>query len=254
MGESMRKYGSQVWLYSSYFFKVMLDNVGVMLYTVGLPIFFLALNLKSAMFKPLTLSQYTGKVLPFVAWIIFSNTIVMVGEVALLREQGYLKQYVSLVVNPSVFILSKAIVNLGLLLVILALVAGGSAVMFQLPFWALLWRLWGVLIMVSIPMWGYGLPLLSFEWRYQTVTAVMNVLTLAVMLGSVAVGNWLNIKVSNPVASVLSPVYLVMACFDLLVTGHWATFLPAYLSALIGLSLVGMLSYRQLKLLPTEGV
>jgi len=87
----MRKYNVQVLLYTRYFVKVMLDNVSVLLYTVGLPILFLGLNLKGYFFKPVSLAQYTKLVLPFIAWIIVANTMVMVSEVALLREQGYLK-------------------------------------------------------------------------------------------------------------------------------------------------------------------
>lgn len=250
----MQKYGVQVWLYTRYFFKVMLDNVSVMIYTVGLPIFFLVLNLKDELFKPLSLTQFTAHVMPFVAWIIMSNTIVMVGEVALLREQGYLKQYASLVVNPSVFIVSKALVNLGILVVILGLVGGVSAIVWQLELWAVLWRLWGVLLLVSVPIWGYCLPILSFQMRYQTVNGVINVVTLAVMIGSVTIGNWLNVSLTNVAANVLSPVYLVLNCFNVFVTGNWGAFLPGYLVALVGLSLIAWLGYRHLQLLPTEGL
>jgi len=250
----MQKYEVQVELYTRYFFKVMLDNISVMIYTVGLPLFFLVLNLKDDLFKSQSLAQFTGHVMPFVAWIIMSNTIVQVGEVVLLREQGYLKQYASLVVNPSVFIVSKALVNLGILVVILGLVAGLSMALFQLAFWTVLWRLLAVLLLVSVPIWGYCLPILSFRMRYQTVNGVINVVTLAVMLGSVAVGNWLNVATTNVFANVLSPVYLVLNCFDVLVTGAWGTFLPGYLVALVSLSAIGWLSYRRLQLLPAEGL
>jgi len=250
----MRKYNVQVWLYTRYFVKVMLDNVSVLLYTVGLPILFLGLNLKGYFFKPVSLAQYTKLVLPFIAWIIVANTMVMVSEVALLREQGYLKQYASLVVNPSVFIVSKVVVNLMLVGVILGLVAAVSALLFRVAFVAVLWRLWSVLLLVSVPIWGYCLPILSFRLRYQTVSGIINVVTLVVMIGSVAIGHALHLTITNVAANVLSPVYLVMNCFNVLVSGDWRNFLPGYLVACLGLGLVGWLSYRHLQLLPAEGL
>lgn len=250
----MRKYNVQVWLYARYFVKVMLDNVSVLLYTVGLPILFLGLNLNGYFFKTVSLVQYTKLVLPFVAWIIVANTMMMVSEVALLREQGYLKQYASLVVNPSVFIISKAVVNLMLVGIILGLVAVVSTFMFRVAVVAVLWRLWSVLLLVSVPIWGYCLPILSFRLRYQTVSGVINVVTLAVMIGSVAIGHALHLTLTNITANLLSPVYLVMNCFSVLVTGDWHNFLPGYLVACLGLGLVGWVSYRHLQLLPTEGL
>jgi len=250
----MRKYNVQVWLYARYFVKVMLDNVSVLLYTVGLPILFLGLNLNGYFFKTVSLVQYTKLVLPFVAWIIVANTMMMVSEVALLREQGYLKQYASLVVNPSVFIISKAVVNLMLVGIILWLVAVVSTFMFRVAFVAVLWRLWSVLLLVSVPIWGYCLPILSFRLRYQTVSGVINVVTLAVIIGSVAIGHALHLTLTNIVANLFSPVYLVMNCFNVFVTGDWHNFLPGYLVACLGLGLVGWLSYWHLQLLPAEGL
>jgi len=78
--------------------------------------------------------------------------------------------------------------------------------------------------------------------------------TLAVIIGSVAIGHALHLTLTNIVAILFSPVYLVMNCFNVFVTGDWHNFLPGYLVACLGLGLVGWLSYRHLQLLPAEGL
>lgn len=250
----MSKYWVQVWLYTRYFFKVAWDNLGLLLYTVALPLVFMVLNMHALFFKPLTLSGFMSNVMAFIAWIIFSNLLMVMADIAMLREQGYLKQYASLVVNPTVFIVSKLLVCLGQLVVILGLVGIACGIVFQLSIVGLVLRLWGVLALTTLPILGYCLPLLSLPVRYKTLNAVVNSILIIVMVAFSAVANLFNFSVANLALNVLNPVYLVLNCFNLLINGNWGHFLPAYLAAFIALGLVGVISYRHLKLLPTEGL
>ncbi|MFC6182105.1 hypothetical protein [Lactiplantibacillus daowaiensis] len=250
----MTKYGVQVYLYTRYFFQVMLDNLGVLLYTIVLPLFFLVLNIHQALFKPLTMTQVVWHIMPFIAWMIFSNFLVAVSDIAMLREQGYLKQYATLVVNPTVFIVSKFLVSVAVLLVTLTLMGIGCSVLFQLPLWGLVWRLWVVLLLTSGPIMGYCLPLLSFAIRFKTLNAVVNVVTLVVMIGSAAIENQFQFAVNTIWLNLISPMYLVMNVFNGLLNGHLVAALPAYLVTLVVMFAIGMVSYRHCQLLPVEGI
>ena len=250
----MRKYIVQVCLYTHYFWQVALDNLGMLLYTVVLPLVFLVLNLKSAFFKPLSMQQFIGTVMPFIAWIIFSNVLMVIADVAMLREQGYLKQYVSLVVNPSVFLVSEMLVSEGLLVVILGLVGAVSGIVFHLPIFGIVWRLWAVLLLVALPVLGYCLPILSLPIRYKSLNAVVNTLMIVVMIGSATIENSTHLAVTTVWLNVLSPIYLVMNTFNLLTTAQWGTFWPAYVATLVVMGLIGIYSYQHLRLLPTEGL
>ena len=55
----MHKYSIQVGGYTQYFFKVIRDTPGVLIYTICLPLVFLIMNVSSAFFKPLSLTTYT---------------------------------------------------------------------------------------------------------------------------------------------------------------------------------------------------
>nr|WP_243463942.1 hypothetical protein [Lactiplantibacillus plantarum] len=109
----MHKYSIQVGGYTQYFFKVIRDTPGVLIYTICLPLVFLIMNVSSAFFKPLSLTTYTAQVMPYIGWMIFSNCLTTASNVAILREQGYLKQYRTLVVSPASFSCQSSAGQLG---------------------------------------------------------------------------------------------------------------------------------------------
>lgn len=248
-----RKFWIQVWIYSRYFMRVLWDNPTVLVYTVGLPVGLLLLNSHALLFKALTTEQYINSVLPYVAWMIFSNTLVCVTDVALLREQGYLKQYAALVVTPAVFIVSEALLNLAVLGVMVGLVGLASVWLFQLSF-TVIWQLLGTLIIVYLPMVAACLPLLSWQMRAKTVNAVMNVWLLAVMLIPTFMSHVMTISINNWGMNLVSPAWLVGNTYATLTNGHWATFGLTYAMVVIIWVAVAGVSYRRLKLLPTEGL
>lgn len=250
----MHKYGVQVGIYTQYFSKVIRDTPGVLIYTICLPLVFLVLNVSSALFRPLSLTVYVNQVMPYIGWMIFSNCLMTAGTVATLREQGYLKQYRTLVVSPAVFIVSQALVNLGIILMTLLLVAVLSSVTFKLAFFPLLGRLWLTLLLVYLPVTCYSLPLIALALRRKTVDTVMNALSLIVILGTFMVSNLLAVPASNPLLNLISPIYLVNNVFAMISVAPVSHFIMTYLLSLVVLVAIGLLSYRHLKILPTEGL
>ncbi|WP_047999676.1 hypothetical protein [Lactiplantibacillus herbarum] len=250
----MRKYWQQVLIYTQYFSKVAWDNPGVLIYTVCLPLVFLILNTKDHFFQQLTLTQYANSVIPFIGWMIFTNCLVTVASIGELREQGYLKQYRTLVVNVSVLIVSEAIVNLILLLTTLTLIAGLSSLVFQLPFLKLIGWLWLTLGLAYIPVICYCLPLLAVNMRQKTLNTMVNAISLIIIVGSVAVSNLVVLGMSNIFSNVLSPLYLISNLFRMLTVGTASQYILTYSICLVILIIVGAWSYRHLKILPTEGL
>jgi len=250
----MRKYWQQVGIYMQYFLKVAWDNPGVLVYTVCLPLVFLILNTKSYFFQQLSLTQYTDAVVPFVGWMIFTNCLVTVASVGELREQGYLKQYRTLVVNTSVMIVGEALVNLILLLTTLTLIGGLSSFVFQLPLFKLVGLLWSTLGLAYIPVICFCLPLLAVNMRQKTLNTMVNAISLIIIVGSVAVSNLVKLRMDNFVSNLISPLYLISNLFRMLVVMAPSRFILTYLGCLLVLVGVGTWSYRNLKILPTEGL
>lgn len=250
----MRKYGVQVAVYTQYFMKVLRDMPGVLVYTICLPLVFLALNVGDAFFKPLTTSAYVEHIMPYIGWMIFSNCLTTAGNIASLREQGYLKQYRTLVVSPSVFIVSQALVNGLLMLSTLFLIAILSSIAFKLAFLPLLGQLWLTLVLVYLPVTCYSLPLIALAWRQRAINTAINAVSLLVIIGSFAINAVLNLHVSNPPLNLISPIYLVNNVFAMLTVGPISQFIATYGVILVILLGLGWFSYRHLKLLPTEGL
>lgn len=247
----MTKYSVQVWLYTRYFSRMLRDNPGVLLYTICLPLFFLGLNTHANWGQPLSLSQFTSDVLPFIVWIGFANTLVAIGNVGALREDGYLKQYRTLVVAPSVFLVSQLFVNLELLVGLL----GGMGVLcglgFHLAVIPLTLRLWGMLFLTYLPTACFGLPLLALSLRRKTLDALLNVVLIVVMFGSLALSSL--VSLNNPVVNLVSPIYLDLNVFTALATPHVSLAeLGGYGLVVVILSGVGLWSLEHLKLLPAE--
>ena len=250
----MHKYSVQVGVYTQYFFKVIRDTPGVLIYTICLPLVFLIMNVSSAFFKPLSLTTYTAQVVPYIGWMIFSNCLTTASNVAILREQGYLKQYRTLVVSPAVFLVSQALVSLGIILMTLLLVALLSAITFKLAFLSLLGRLWLTVLLAYLPVTCFGLPLIALALRRKTVDTIENALALIVVVGTFMLSNMLAVSASNPLLNLVSPIYLVTNVFAMISVGPVSHFITTYLLSLIVLLVIGGLSYRHIKILPTEGL
>ncbi|HIW72526.1 MAG TPA: hypothetical protein H9875_07875 [Candidatus Levilactobacillus faecigallinarum] len=250
----MKKYLMQVVIYTRYFIKVALDNPGVLIYTLALPVFFLVLNAQKHLFQHLTTGQFINDIVPFIVWIVVSNALMAIGDVGALREQGYLKQYKTLVVNPSVLLVSKFLVALITLFLTTGLVGLTCSLLFRLAPVTTLLQIWGMLLLTFIPSICLGLPILAFTMRFQTLNTVVNAVLMVVMFGSLGISALLNPAVTNLFVNIISPVYFDMNVYALVATGNFGQFGMSYLVITLGWVLIGLWSYRHLKLLPMEGM
>lgn len=249
----MLKYSQQTLIYTRYFAKVMGRNPTVLIYTIGLPIFFLILNTAGHFFKPLTPIQYAANVAPFISWMIFSSALQAVSAVAILREQGYLKQYQSLVTSPSVILVAETLISFIQLGISITLVGGLSGLVFNLPFLPLLAELWLTLLLSFPAAVCFCLPLLAFSAREKTVDALVNLISIGVVFASFGLAAVMTPAIQNPLFNILSPLFLGSFIFRALVSQIGAYPLT-YIISLIVLGIIGYFSYRHLKILPAEVV
>ena len=192
--------------------------------------------------------------MPYIGWMIFSNCLTTASNVAILREQGYLKQYRTLVVSPAVFLVSQALVSLGIILMTLLLVALLSAITFKLAFLSLLGRLWLTVLLTYLPVTCFGLPLIALALRRKTVDMIGNALAMIIVVGTFMLSNMLTVSANNPLLNLVSPIYLVTNVFAMISVGPVSHFMTTYLLSLIVLLVIGGFSYRHIKILPTEGL
>lgn len=248
----MKRYWAQLLIYTRYFSKVLVNNPSVLIYTVCLPVVFLVLNTQKLLFHRLSPTQFGANVVPFIAWIVFSNSLVAITRLGLLREQGYLKQYRTLVVGPSVLVLAELLVTLGEVLIILTLVGLACGLLFRLPPLPLLVQLWEMLLLVYFPTVCTAMPLLAIPLKADTLNNVLNALLFLVMFGSGAVSFFMTPSLTNPLINLVSPVYFEGDVFTALATGALGRYAVTYLLVTGVWAVIGIWSYRHLRLLPTE--
>ncbi|MGH2077776.1 hypothetical protein [Aerococcus urinaeequi] len=102
----MKEYFSHLILYTKYFFKVLLNNKIALIFTVLFPCVMVIINLNSP-----TLPEIKTTLVFWLGYLVMINALTSITEVLTLREQGYLKQYKTIVRHISIFLWSKAFVN-----------------------------------------------------------------------------------------------------------------------------------------------
>jgi ABC-2 type transport system permease protein len=96
--------------------------------------------------------------------------------------------------------------------------------------------------------------LIALALRRKTVDTIVNALALIVVVGTFMLSNMLAVSASNPLLNLVSPIYLVTNVFAMISMGPVSHFMTTYLLSLIVLLVIGGLSYRHIKILPTEGL
>lgn len=243
----MREYKNQIIIYTRYFFKVLKSNKLSIIYTTVLPTIMMVMQASS--FSKESIKQI---VIPWLAYMIYVNAFNVVLEIAYLREQGYLKQYSTLIKSNSVFIISKSLVGLLLLVVSTLFFLVIASVMYQRPL--LLLGIQAVLIELFIffPLLSLNLFLLSFQMKVKTISILGNGMMVLIIMATVVVQKVLNansflVVLINPIALISETFSFfsdeVIGAFDI---GTYIIIIAIYL-------LIGRISYKYMKIIPVEG-
>ncbi|NVY96784.1 hypothetical protein HU830_06400 [Lactobacillus sp. DCY120] len=249
----MKKYFTQVKIYTKYFFKVAYDNKFVFVYSALFPIIMLIIQSKQLMFQQISIVDFNRYVLPWISWLIFSNVIFSVMDIAVLREQGYFKQYYSLVSNQSVFIMSKLIVNFMVLLVIMFFTGIVCTLLFKMNFFVIFFKLLELIVITYIPLVNICLPLISIPMRQKTIPILANVVMIALLVVSSALINQYDIALSNVLMNLFNPVFFTTDTFGFLTNiVPIRNFLQTYVVVLLLTGIVGVISYQKMLIIPVE--
>ncbi|GAA0368036.1 hypothetical protein GCM10008932_19860 [Alkalibacterium iburiense] len=100
----------QVKLYTTFFFKVALANKLNFLYTLLIPAVLLSLQLYSQPGNEEGVSH--AIIYSWLAYMVINHALTHTFAVSILREQGYLKQYHTVVTSVYIFLISEALVGL----------------------------------------------------------------------------------------------------------------------------------------------
>lgn len=236
----MKSYLLEVYNYTKYFHKVMFENKINYVYKIMFPVFFIIFNSWGAS------EQATfHTVIIWISYMIFMAGISINMDLATLREQGYLKQYHSLVSHHTVFLVAKFFVELAFLLLSITMTLLVLIVLNPLSFQALVW-LGFVAILVAVIMILPVTALMSFilllDLNTKSLTTLSGVLVL-LTIGLLYLSNF-----EWGIASWVNPIYLT----NHLMAGLFQGSLPSltfFWPLLIYLT-IGIYSYSQMPILP----
>lgn len=250
----MKKYITQVMIYTKYFYKVTLENKLVFLYTALFPVVMIIIQSKRFFFQKISTTTFTRIVLPWIFWLIFTDILFAVMDIPMLREQGYLKQYSSLLSNNSVFIISKMIINLFIIFITLLCTSIFCAVLFRMNPFGLIFKLLEVLVLTYIPLVGICLPLICIKLKQKSIPVILNLATIALLVISSLIINTFTVKITDVLLNTFDPIYFLNDTFQFLIGNvpaldFFFTFAIVYIMSM----LIGFVSYKKMLILPVEG-
>lgn len=237
---------NEIELYTKYFLKVSVNNKITLLYRLLFPLIIVSFQMSSGNMHP-------QLVIPWCAYMLFSSAVNTVIEISILREQGYLKQYHTLINGNKVFILSKAIVEFLMMAISSLLFILLVAVLNETHFWEIL-RIYPALLLSSmvvyIPLIQLCLFFLTLPLDSQQIIAVGNVsmvLTIVLTFFSQKLNLFADFfRLINPIAFITE---IINIC-----SGYPINY-PLYVYATIIMIYIvgGCLSYKKIRILPQGG-
>lgn len=241
----MNNFYNQLYVYTLYFFKVLKTNKLALIYSALIPTIMMILQTNNQPYDETTLISW-------LSYMIYINSVSVILELADLREQGYLKQYSSIIKSNSIFILSKTIVNLVVLLLSTVFLFIIASFIYGSLLKMLLFKSLIIELLVFFPLVCLNLVFLAFRMKIKTINVVGNIimfilLILTYLLNSTIFENFMFISLINPI-SFISHFFLVsplnVRLSQLILNLSIVTIL--YL-------IIGIFSYKNLKILPVEG-
>lgn len=216
----MRAQCIEVFVFSRYFLKLTLSTPVNYLYKIFLPALLLIMNSIGKSDPELVIRQ----IIPWLSYLLLVAGINVIADYILLREQGYLKQYHTLVSSHWVIFLAKAIVEFLFLFLSIVAILGLLMLIFSSQAVALL-RLLLVALLAATLLYPSFLALASLLFLFRISARTINTYTGLLTLGAIgllyisvlSIGWWNLVNplaVSNHVLAsfygleILSPLFL----------------------------------------------
>jgi hypothetical protein len=246
----MQEYMFQVKMYTEYFLKIALSNKVSYFYSLVLPGIMLYLQLSVQ-----NLEMETVRVIStsWLAYMIINHALTYTFKVSFLREQGYLKQYHTLVKDISVFLVSQGLAGLlnligsSLIMILLA------SFMSDLSFIIFAVESFLVILLVYPPLVFLFSFFLSFRMRHQTIIVIRNIASSVLMFLTFAMQSIVPTNI-NIIIRLLNPLNLTMMLYRVIASMDFLNFGLHILPVLLLYSLIGIVSMKQVAILPVEGL
>lgn len=246
----MKEYFLQVKLYTIYFFKISISNKMTFFYSLVLPGLLLQFQILSQ------LQDIEAVSIIFVSWMgymIINHALIHTFALSLLREDGYLKQYHTIVKSPSIFVIGRTLVGFihliwsSLILVFLVTLTT------ELSFAYLALLSLSVILLTYPPFVMLCSFFLIFRVKSETVITIRNVAANAFMfltfISQVNLSDGINTFIDA-----ISPIALTMNTFFLIAEMDIMGFVITILPTLLIYLLIGTFSLKHMEILPLEGV
>ena len=233
----------EIYHYINYFNKLQFGNKLNYIYKIIFPVLIIVFNSGNQYGDSLVAS-----VIPWVSYLIFISGVSVVIETATLREQGYLKQYHTLVSHQSVFIISKFIVEIMFFCMSIVIIYTILCLLYPNDIISMLRLVHssivsGLVMTISIVFLMSFLLLLDLNLKsLNTLSGIIVMLALAFLY--ISTFNELGINLINPI---FLTNYFMWAIYQNTQLGY-QFFLPIFVY--FG---IGIYSFRCMHILPKEG-
>lgn len=243
-------YIQEIHLYSKYFFEIVLTYKESIIYRLFFPIFMIIMQ----SFNNEEEININNIVL-WLSFMLFNSAVHTIIETLYLREQGYLKQYHSLVSGDWIFIISKGLVEftillLGTLVILLFLSLVNINELHTIIH--VFSRMLITYCVLFIPLVCLISLLLLFPINKKNISLISGIVPTMMIIGTFAI-QWTDLISDLPLISFFNPLMVIGFLFyeisGFTTSISWINFL-----LIIGLYiLIGILSIKNMRILPKEG-
>lgn len=240
----------QIKLYTIFFFKIALANKLNLLYTLVLPAVLLSLQLYS---QPSNDEVVSATIIySWLAYMIINHALTHTFAVSILREQGYLKQYHTIVKSVYIFLISEALVGLFnlmvstlLLLILMSFLTQISIIqLVVLSFRTILLTYPALVLLFSF--------FLRFKVNRQTISTIQNAAMMVLIVALIITQAFLTNEL-NFILNIINPLTLIMSTFYSLQQINLSDLVIRVVPILIIYGGIGIMSLKNIEILPSEG-
>lgn len=246
----MKEYIFQVKMYTNYFLKISISNKFSYFYSLAIPGIMLYLQLP---FENHNMEFVYIISTSWLAYMIVNHALTYTFKVSFLREQGYLKQYHTIVKDMSIFLSSQGLAGFINLIGSSLLITLLLAFLTELSFISFATVTTLVILLVYPPLIMLFSFFLSFQMRQQTINMIRNIASSVLMFLTFITQN-IHPRGMDVLINLFNPIILTMKLYSIILEMDLLNFGIQILPVLIIYVFIGMLSMKHIAILPIEGI
>ena len=229
-------------IWYKYFLSVQTTQWIYFVYSIVLPIIMIFGSLNYPVYNNKNIIQV---ILPWIGFITYNNAITSNSDVINLREQGYIKQYKTLISSPYILVFSKHVVWFTMQLIEVLIISIVSYLFFGVNLIA------NALILSLVSLISFFPLAFLFQFLYimplstQTITVFTYIATTIIFFFAFESNK-------SSLINSFNPILFFRSCFDLITSFSFSRFF-SYLFISLILSFIGLIGYKKMNTSPIEG-